>query len=100
MRKGGNVMKIILAAVLATVIAAPCMAANENDGDKNDVLTPGVNEPLVPDTLKPNADQRIRNEGRASEAEGRAGAPATEGRASAPARENRELKDNKIDDKK
>jgi hypothetical protein len=90
-RKGGNVMKILLAAVLATVIAAPCMAANENDGDKNDVLTPGVNEPLVPDTLKPNADQRIRNEGRANE---------TEGRANAPARENRELKDNKIDDKK
>jgi hypothetical protein len=59
-----------------------------------------VNEPRVPDTLKPNAAQRIQNEGRASEAEGRANAPATEGRASAPARENREPKDNKIDDKK
>ena len=62
-------MKILLAAVLATVISAPCMAANENDGDKNsgDVLTPGVNEPRTPDTLKSNPDQRIRNEGRANE---------------------------------
>jgi hypothetical protein len=62
-------MKLLLAAVLATVIAAPCMAANENEGDKTsaDVLTPGVNEPRVPDTLKPGADERIRTEGRASE---------------------------------
>jgi hypothetical protein len=62
-------MKILLAAVLATVIAVPCMAANENDGDKTsgDVLTPGVNEPRAPDTLTPNADQKIRTEGLASE---------------------------------
>jgi hypothetical protein len=89
----GDVMKILLAAVLATVISAPCMAANENDGDKNsgDVLTPGVNEPRTPDTLKSNPDQRIRNEGRANE---------TEGRASAPVRENGELKEDNIDDRK
>jgi hypothetical protein len=89
----GDVMKILLAAVLATVISAPCMAANENDGDKNsgDVLTPGVNEPRTPDTLKSNPDQRIRNEGRANETEGRAGAPV---------REHGELKEDKIDDRK
>jgi hypothetical protein len=63
-------MRILLAAVLATVIAAPCMAANENqseDKSSADVQTPGVTEPRVPDTLKPGADQRIRTEGRASE---------------------------------
>jgi hypothetical protein len=86
-------MKILLAAVLATVIAAPCMAANENDGDKTsgDALTPGVNEPRTPDTLKSNSDQRIQNEGRAGE--------TTEGRVSAPAREERELKNNKTTEK-
>jgi hypothetical protein len=93
-------MKVLLAAVLATVIAAPCMAANENDGDKTsgDALTPGVNEPRTPDTLKSNSDQRIQNEGRGIQNEGRAS--ETEGRASAPAREERELKNNKIDDRK
>jgi hypothetical protein len=62
-------MKTLLAAVLATVIVAPCMAANENQEDKTqgDALTPGVNEPRVPDTLKSAPDQRIQNEGRASE---------------------------------
>jgi hypothetical protein len=81
-------MRILLAAVLATVIVAPCMAANENEGDKTsgDALTPGVNEPRTPDTLKANPDQRIQTEGRAS--------------ASEPAGEKRELKENKIDDKK
>jgi hypothetical protein len=65
-------MRILLAAVLATVIAAPCMAANENDGDKapSDALTPGVNEPRTPDTLKSAPDQRIQTEGRASETAG------------------------------
>ncbi len=65
-------MKILLAAVLATMIAAPCMAASENQSeDKNsgDVLTPGVDEPRTPDTLKSAPDQRIQNEGRASERE-------------------------------
>jgi hypothetical protein len=59
-------MRLLLAAVLAAVIAGPCMAANENQGeDKSpaDVETPGVTEPRTPDTLKANPDQRIRNEG-------------------------------------
>jgi hypothetical protein len=59
-------MRILLAAVLATVIAAPCMAASENQSEDKtsaDVQTPGVTEPRVPDTLKPGADQRIRTEG-------------------------------------
>jgi hypothetical protein len=86
-------MRTLLAAVLATVIVAPCMAANENDGDKSsrDALTPGVNEPRTPDTLKSNPDQRIQTEGRASE--GRA-------KASEPAEEKSELKEKKSDDKK
>jgi hypothetical protein len=69
MSKEGNVMRILLAAVLATVIVAPCMAANENQGDKSsgDVLTPGVDEPRTPDTLKSSPDQRIRTEGQARE---------------------------------
>jgi hypothetical protein len=63
-------MRIILAAVLATVLVAPCMAANENQSDdkaQGDVQTPGVTEPRTPDTLKSAPDQRIRSEGRASE---------------------------------
>ena len=62
-------MKVLLAAVLATAIGAPCMAANENQEDKNsgDALTPGVNEPHTPDTLKSAPDQRIQSEGRANE---------------------------------
>ena len=62
-------MKILLAAVLATVIVAPCMAADNQSEDRSsaDVQTPGVTEPRTPDTLKPGADQRIRTEGRASE---------------------------------
>jgi hypothetical protein len=62
-------MKTLLAAVLATVIVAPCMAANENQEDKTpgDAATPGVNEPRTPDTLKSAPDQRIQSEGRASE---------------------------------
>jgi hypothetical protein len=82
-------MRILLAAVLATIIAAPCMAANENESEDKtsaDVSTPGVNEPRIPDTLKSNSDQRIQAEGRA--------------RASEPAEEKRELKDNKIDERK
>jgi hypothetical protein len=68
--KWRNVMKILLAAVLATAIATPCMAASENDSEDRapaDVQTPGKTEPRVPDTLKPGADQRIQTEGRASE---------------------------------
>jgi hypothetical protein len=63
-------MRIVLAAMLATVLVAPCMAASENQSeDKNsgDVETPGVTEPRTPDTLKPGADQRIRTEGLNSE---------------------------------
>jgi hypothetical protein len=37
------------------------------DHSPADVEIPGVTEPLVPDTLKPNADERIRTEGRARE---------------------------------
>ena len=63
-------MKILLAAVLATVIVAPCMAASENqseDKSLGDVQTPGVTEPRIPDTLKSGSDQRIQTEGRASQ---------------------------------
>jgi hypothetical protein len=63
-------MRIILAAVLATVLVAPCMAANENQSDdktQGDVQTPGVTEPRTPDTLKSAPDQRIRSEGLKSE---------------------------------
>jgi hypothetical protein len=93
-------MKVLLAAVLATVIVAPCMGANENIGeDKNggDSLTPGVNEPRTPDTLKSNADQRIQAEGRASASES-----AEEKRElkENKAEEKRELKDNKIDERR
>jgi hypothetical protein len=85
-RQGESFMKILLAAVLATVIAAPCMAASENqseDKTSGDVLTPGVNEPRVPDTLKPGANQRIRTEGRAGESS------AVEGKAPAAKMERR-----------
>jgi hypothetical protein len=62
-------MKFLLAAVLATVIVAPCMAADSEDKTSGDVLTPGVNEPRVPDTMKSSPDQRIQTEGRASAGE-------------------------------
>jgi hypothetical protein len=96
MSKEANVMRILLAAVLATVIVAPCMAANENIGEQKtqgDVLTPGVNEPRTPDTLKSNPDQRIQTEGRAS-----ASKPTEEKHELNE--EKRELRDNKIDDRK
>ncbi len=69
-------MKLLPAAVLATMIAAPCMVASENQSeDKNsgDVLTPGVDEPRTPDTLKSAPDQRIQNEGRAIQEESTVG---------------------------
>jgi hypothetical protein len=68
--KGGDVMKFLLGVLLATVIVAPCMAADSEDRTSSDVLTPGVNEPRVPDTLKSSPDERIRTEGRASEKAG------------------------------
>jgi hypothetical protein len=63
-------MKLLLTAVLATVLVAPCMAASENESEDKtsaDVQKPGLTEPRVPDTLKPGADERIRTEGRASQ---------------------------------
>jgi hypothetical protein len=63
-------MRIVLAALLATMIVAPSMAKDAgSDEDKTpaDVQTPGVTEPRLPDTLKSAPDQRIRSEGRASE---------------------------------
>ena len=63
-------MKLLLTAVLATVLVAPCMAASENQSEDKapaDVQKPGVTEPRTPDTLKSNPDERIRTEGRASE---------------------------------
>jgi len=48
-------MRILSAAVLATAIITPCLAASENQSeDKTSEmpLTPGVNEPRTPDTLK------------------------------------------------
>jgi hypothetical protein len=68
--KRGGVMRILLAAMVVTMMAVPCMAASDNQSeDKSpaDALTPGVNEPRTPDTLKSAPDQRIQNEGRASE---------------------------------
>lgn len=65
-------MKLLLAAVLATVIAAPCMAKDAgSDEDKSsaDVQVPGKTEPRVPDTLKSSPAERIQNEGRASSGE-------------------------------
>ncbi len=62
-------MRILLAAVLATALAAPCLAkdaGSDEDQTRSDVLTPGKNEPRVPDTLKSMPDQRIQTEGRAS----------------------------------
>jgi hypothetical protein len=88
-------MRTLLAAVLATVIvAAPCMAANENQEDKapGDALTPGVNEPRTPDTLKSAPDQRIQTEGRASE--GRASEEGTVGER------NRALDEKKVPNEK
>jgi hypothetical protein len=67
--EGGNIMRILLAAVLATVIAVPCMAkdaGSDEDRSAADVQTPGKTEPRVPDTLKSMPDQRIQTEGRAS----------------------------------
>ena len=45
-------MKILLAAALATLIVAPCMAKDDEDKTPSDVQTPGVTEPRVPDTMK------------------------------------------------
>jgi hypothetical protein len=68
--KRGGVMRILLAAMVVSMMVAPCLAASDNQSeDKSpaDALTPGVNEPRTPDTLKSAPDQRIQNEGRASE---------------------------------
>jgi hypothetical protein len=57
-------MKIVLVAALLSLLAAtPSMAKDETTGDQApaNALTPGVQEPRTPDTLKPNADQRIEN---------------------------------------
>jgi hypothetical protein len=74
-----NDMRILLAAVLATVIVAPCMA-KDGDEDKTsaDVQTPGKTEPLVPDTLKSAPAQRIQREEIQSEGRARAAEPAVE----------------------
>jgi hypothetical protein len=91
MNKEGNDMRILLAAVLATVMVAPCMA---KDGDEDkapaDVQTPGRTEPLVPDTLKSAPAQRIQREEIQSEGRASAAEPA----------EERGLNDKKIDDRK
>jgi hypothetical protein len=68
-KQGGNIMRILLAAVLATALAAPCLAkdaSSDEDRAPSDVQTPGKTEPRVPDTLKSMPDQRIQTEGRAS----------------------------------
>jgi hypothetical protein len=89
-------MRTILAAVLATVIVAPCMAANENQSDDKsprDVQTPGVTEPRTPDTLKSAPAERIQSEGRASE-------ESTVGEKNRPAIENRSPNEGRSDEKK
>ena len=60
-------MKILLAAALATLIVAPCMAKDDEDKTQSDVQTPGVTEPRVPDTMKTAPAARIQSEERASE---------------------------------
>ena len=63
-------MKIVLAtALLSLFVATPSMAKDETTGEQapSNVLTPGVQEPRTPDTLKPNADQRIENKAIRSE---------------------------------
>jgi hypothetical protein len=90
-------MRTILAAVLATVIIAPCMAASDNqseDKTSGDVQAPGVTEPRTPDTLKSAPDQRIQSEGRASEEE------KTVGEKNRGINENRNLNENRNDDKR
>jgi outer membrane murein-binding lipoprotein Lpp len=67
MNNGGDVMKILLAAALATLIVAPCMAKDDEDKTQSDVQTPGVTEPRVPDTMKTAPAARIQSEERASE---------------------------------
>jgi len=72
-------MRILLAAVLATVIVAACMAKDGGaDEDRNsaDVQTPGKTEPRVPDTLKFAPAQRIQREEIQSEGRARAAEPA------------------------
>ena len=89
-------MKSLLAAVLATAIVAPCMAASENQSDDKtvrDVQTPGVTEPRVPDTLKSAPDQRIQSEGRASEEK-------TVGEKQRGADESKNLDENRNDERK
>jgi hypothetical protein len=88
-------MKLLLTAVLTTVLVAPCMAASENQSEDKapaDVQKPGVTEPRVPETLKRGADERIRTEGRASEGS------AVEEKAPAATMERRN--EEKKDDKK
>jgi hypothetical protein len=88
-------MKIILAAVLATVIAVPCMAKDsDEDRGPSDVQVPGKTEPLVPDTLKSAPDKRIQSEGRASEREG------TVGERSRPGAPEPEFNEKRNEDKK
>lgn len=73
-------MKMVFAAALLSLLAAtPSMAKDETTGEQapSNVLTPGVQEPRTPDTLKPNADQRIKNKGIRSE-------ESTEGKGPAP----------------
>ena len=67
MNNGGDIMKILLAAALATVLVAPCMAKDGGEDTQGDVQTPGVTEPRVPDTMKTAPAARIQSEGRASE---------------------------------
>jgi hypothetical protein len=60
--------RILLAAVFATMLVAPGMAAKDDeDKSQSDVQTPGVTEPRVPDTLKDAPAARIQSEGRATE---------------------------------
>jgi hypothetical protein len=89
-------MRFILAAVLATVLVAPCMAANENQSDdksSRDVEIPGVTEPRTPDTLKSAPDQRIRNESRESEGK-------TVGETNRGISEDKKLNEKKSDERK
>jgi hypothetical protein len=65
---GGFIMKILLAAVLATALVAPCMAkdaGSDEDQTKADVQTPGKTEPRVPATMKAAPAEQIQTEGRA-----------------------------------
>jgi hypothetical protein len=62
-------LKLLLMLSISTVLITSSWAKDDSTADDqtSGQSTPGVNEPRTPDTLKPNADERIRTEGLNSE---------------------------------